>query len=104
LVAKKIEDNRRRAIREQSLRELTPDERSFLVPYIHDQLNSRVAPLEDGIVGGLVAKDILCRATHSIEFDDFPYYMQPWARRYLKKHPDLLILSAAHRAPASHSK
>ncbi len=47
--------------------------------------------LVDGLAGGLEAKGILFRSSN---FGDplygFSHNLQPWARDYLKKHPELL--------------
>jgi hypothetical protein len=87
----RIRSNQTHKVCVQLLYELTPDEKVFLVPYIIDDVNSRIAPIENGVVGGLVAKGILFRAAYAAPFGDFPYNMQPWARRYLAEHPQILV-------------
>lgn len=73
------------------LTSLTPDERGRLLPYIRDQRASVRFPIEDGVVGGLVGKGILFRASnvgHAIS--GFAFNVQPWAREELERHPELL--------------
>jgi hypothetical protein len=82
--------HRRQCVRIRHLRELTTEEKVLLRPYIADGENSRIAGLGDGVTGGLAAKGILFRATNVAPWGDFPYNLQPWARRYLTKHPELL--------------
>ena len=65
----RLQRSRTHAVRVQYLHELTSAETAFLVPYIFGDVNSRVVPLEDGIVGGLVGKGILFRAAPAAPFD-----------------------------------
>jgi len=77
-------------IRESQLRELTPEEKYYLKPYISDDINTQRFSHDDGVVGGLVGKNILYRASNLIDINEIPYNIQPWARRYLKNHRELL--------------
>lgn len=73
------------------LQELTPQEKGYLTPYIVQGKNTVKFRIEDGIAGGLAAKDILYRAsTVGDLLDGFDYNMQPWARKYLESHRELL--------------
>jgi hypothetical protein len=81
-----------RNIRE-TLATLTYDEKMFLRPYIHDGENSNVASYTNGVANGLVAKQILYRASNASipgTMLGFPFNMQPYARKELMKHPELL--------------
>ena len=73
----------------QSLSELTPGEKAYLLPYIADKRNTQYFLIEDGIASGLVAKNILYLASN-LGHPDFAYNMQPWARRHLAKNVNLL--------------
>jgi hypothetical protein len=82
---------RKRLIRERWLHELTPAEKSYLAPYILQDVTTRQFQIEDGVANGLAAKEILARASQvGSMVDGFAYAIQPWAKRYLKGHPDLL--------------
>jgi len=73
------------------LRDLTPAEKAYLAPYIFDQETTQYFGAEDGIKGSLEAKIIIYQASvmgHLIT--GFAYNLQPWAREYLTKHPELL--------------
>ena len=77
-------------VREQYLQELTPAEKKCLQPYIRQEKNTRHFDCTNGIVGGLHAKGILFRSSNMMEIDKMPYNLQPWARKYLTVHPQLL--------------
>ncbi|MFO0806983.1 MAG: super-infection exclusion protein B [Gemmataceae bacterium] len=86
-----IGDRLARRSRELLLHELTPDEKGYLVPYISGEVSSLDLDVADGVAGGLAGKGII-RAASSIGslIHGVPYNLQPWARRYLKEHPELL--------------
>jgi hypothetical protein len=93
---------RQRVIRESQLRNLTPEERHYLVPYaLKSQTTQRFA-CDDGIAGGLEARGILFRSSKMFELDRIPYNIQPWACKYLQLHPELLE-SAEPPAPERRS-
>jgi hypothetical protein len=73
------------------LRELTPDERAYLVRYITEHKNTQYFRIDDGIAQGLVAKQIIYQSA-SVGYmeDGWAYNLQPWARRLLSKEPSLL--------------
>jgi Super-infection exclusion protein B len=76
---------------QEGLRNLTPDEKAYLLPFIKDQVASRKFREEDGIKGSLVHKTILVRASQMGSLlEGFDFALQPWAREYLEKHPELL--------------
>ena len=73
------------------LQQLTLQEKEYLRPYIVEGENTVKFRIEEGIVGGLTAKDILYRAsTVGDLLDGFDYNMQPWARKHLESHRELL--------------
>lgn len=75
----------------RQLRDLTPDEKAYLAPYIHNEENTQLFRDDDGVAGGLRAKGIVfCPTNIGNLIDGFPYNLQPWARRYLNEHPELL--------------
>lgn len=57
------------------LKELTPEEKAYLVPFIADQKNTVHARIQDGIMNGLEAKMIVGRASNLGELygRGFPY-------------------------------
>ena len=83
-------------MRQGYLDNLTPDEKTYLAPYVLEEVTSQVFELEDGIAGGLVAKNIIYRSSNlGNVLEGFPYNMQPWARDYLHQHLELLQGAAA---------
>lgn len=73
------------------LKKLSDDEKYTLVKYISKNNRSEVFAMSNGVVGGLVAKGILYRASdvsHSREY--FSYNIQDIAFEYLRKNPKLL--------------
>jgi hypothetical protein len=74
-----------------TLRNLTPDERAYLLPFVVAQKNTINFPVEDGIAGGLVAKNILFRSSNIFRWrTGIAHNLQPWARDFLEAHPDVL--------------
>ena len=81
----------KKLVRIISLKELTPQEQAYLVAYIDDDANTDLFELEDGIIGGLAAKGILYQSSKVFDLvEGVPWNMHPWAKRYLKEHPELL--------------
>ena len=77
-------------VRLDSLSELTPDEKAYLIPYIQGE-NTQYYSIEDGVVGGLVAKKMLYQASSIGSIvNGFAFNMQPWARKHLTENPYLL--------------
>jgi hypothetical protein len=73
------------------MEELTEEEKAFLRPYILSDQNSRLAPIGNGVAEGLAAKKIIYRSANIGNlFSGFPYNLQPYMRRLLKKRPELL--------------
>jgi len=72
------------------LRELTQDEKDFLRPFIFGNANTVTSPINDGIAGGLAAKQIIYRSSNVSLGLDWPYNLQPIPRKLLTAHPELL--------------
>jgi len=80
---------RRQGLR--TLSELTNAEKEFLRPYIRDGENTHYTSISDGVAQGLVGKNLIYRASHvSTAGMNFPYNLQPYARRLLIEHPHTL--------------
>ena len=76
---------------QESLHNLTPEEKGYLAPYIFNQKNSIYVGIDDGIMTGLHIKGITFRSTDIGDLlDGFAFNLQPWAREYLEKNPQLL--------------
>lgn len=71
---------------------LTNEEKEFLRPYIREGLNTRHAPISNGVVNGLEAKEIIYRASNLSTPGgmNFPWNLQPYARKLLVKRPAYL--------------
>lgn len=79
------------SLRRKSLHTLTPDEKAYLGPYVLEDENTQYFQLEDGVVGGLAAKNILYQASGVARLlSGLAYNMQPWAKEYLAQNPHLL--------------
>jgi hypothetical protein len=78
-------------LRNRLLLNLTSEERGYLSEFIIGGKNTIHVPPFDGIAGGLYQKQIIYLAsdTSNILIGD-AYNLQPWALKYLKKHPDIL--------------
>ncbi len=73
------------------LEDLTAEERGYLVPYVLGDVTTQHFLIEDGIAGGLVAKNIIYRSSNVFGILQGPAYnMQPWAKARLRDHPELL--------------
>lgn len=73
------------------LKNLTEAEKEALRPYILDGEAEQTFRLGDGVVNLLVGKKVLKRAANlAVFYDQFHYFMQPWARQYLERNKHLL--------------
>lgn len=76
---------------QQLLHKWTPEEKGYLAPYIQGGLNSINVGMDDGIMSGLQSKGITYRASNMGNLlDGFAFNLQPWAREYLEKNPEIL--------------
>jgi hypothetical protein len=76
----------------RNLTGLSPPEKRLLAEYLSQDTTTLSHRISEGVVNGLVGKNILYRASNfshpgSMSFD---YNVQPWAWRYLRRHPELL--------------
>jgi len=73
------------------LSKLTPDEKSYLTPFVLDQQASVNFLMEDGIKGSLIQKGILFQASNLGDMlSGWAYNLQPWAREHLEANQHLL--------------
>jgi hypothetical protein len=89
---------RRLLRRSKVMRELLPDEKAYLLRYITEQQNTQYFRIDDGIAQGLAAKHVIYQAASVGDlYDGFAYNLQPWARRYIARHPE--TLNGANQPP-----
>jgi hypothetical protein len=75
----------------QQLHNLTSEEKGYLAQFIQGGENTIRADIGDGVAGGLMAKEIIYRSSSVFSIlEGAPYNLQPWARKYLTKHHELL--------------
>lgn len=82
----------RRASRQmlETLSMLTAEEKQLLETFIVAGRNTVYAQIDDGITGGLAAKNIVYRTSKIFRRDAVPYNLQPIARKILTRNPGLL--------------
>ncbi len=76
------------------LKNLTRDQKELLIPYINENTSTQYFELNDGVACSLEQLNIICRSSNmgqSLSFE-FPFSLQPWARKMLLKHPEYLSL------------
>jgi len=82
---------RDRSTRKKQLHDLTHEEKGYLAPYVIDGVNTQYFAMEDGVAGGLAAKNIIYRSSSVFNMlDGIPYNIQPWAKDYLLTRIELL--------------
>ena len=73
------------------LKNLTRDEKACLRIFVENDIATITREISDGIIGSLESKGIVYRTSNvASHWKSFPYSLQPWARKYLKKQPILL--------------
>lgn len=73
------------------LNNLTPEEQGYLLYYIAKNRNTLYMRPTDGIIQGLEAKNIVYMASTLVDMrQGAAYNLQTWARKYLRRHPELL--------------
>ena len=76
---------------QQRLHQLTPNEKNFLSGYIFQNTKTQSAEYSNGTVNGLISSKVIFRSSSmAIEYNIFPYNIQPWAWEYLKANPHYL--------------
>nr|WP_315289730.1 super-infection exclusion protein B [Serratia proteamaculans] len=74
-----------------SLEELTPEEKGYLLPYIVNGENSIYVGIQDGIMAGLQKKGITYRASSmGDQMNGFAFNLHSWARQYLVENEHIL--------------
>ncbi len=77
--------------RKETLHNLTPEEKGYLIPYIEGQQNTVKVGMDDGVMAGLRSKSITYLAANMGDLlNGFAFNMEPWAREYLEQNPHLL--------------
>lgn len=77
--------------RQETLHSLTPEEKGYLNRFIKWQNNTVNVGMDDGVMAGLRSKGITYLATNIGDLlNGFAFNLQPWAREYLEKNPNLL--------------
>lgn len=77
------------------LSNLTPDERGFLGSYLKANTRTLEATLGNGVVAGLARERIVYRASSvASDFTACAFNIEPWVWSYLRKHPELVDLTA----------
>jgi hypothetical protein len=71
------------------LKSLTKDEKAFLRPYIVDDENTQYASIYDGVANGLLAKNIVYRASHitvpGMPGMECPFNLRSYCRKVLNR-------------------
>lgn len=76
-------------LRQRQLHKLTRGEKEILMWFMSGETTVHRA-VDDGVIGGLHASKIVYRSSNMFDFvDGVPYNLQPWAREYLEKHPEI---------------
>ena len=83
---------KRKAIKEQEkyLCTLSPGEQYIMSKYFFGKTETLYLDLEDGTVGALQNKGIIYQGATVGRWTTFAFNIQPWAKEYLSKHPDVL--------------
>lgn len=86
------------------LKNLTPPEKSVLAQYMQEETETQYLSSVDGVVSGLVSKSLLYRSSnigqHSWGGPIFAYNLQPWARHYILKNPEVLAKPKQQKPPS----
>ena len=97
-IQRKFEDMlfvRRKA---KHFKELTPAEKHILRRYLEGDTRTLDLNVSDGVTNGLIAAKILYRASTLGDMSGyFAHNIQPWAWRYLKKHPEMVVDQKSHQ-------
>ncbi|QDT29393.1 super-infection exclusion protein B [Gimesia panareensis] len=79
------------AQRQETLHNLTSQEKGYPSKYIFDDHNTINVGLNDGVMAGLEYKRIVYRASNTGTVENgFPFNLHDWAREYLKQNSHLL--------------
>ena len=76
---------------EQLLHTLTSDEKTYLSYFVNDNENTQYFKIEDGVLEELEKKKIIYKSgSLDNSIPGQAYKLQPWAKEYLAKNPQLL--------------
>ncbi|HEX9732949.1 MAG TPA: superinfection exclusion B family protein [Thermoanaerobaculia bacterium] len=82
-----------RKYRQAQLHNLSPDEKAVLAAYIFGDTKTINLNPQSGVAGGLEDAKIISRSSAiGSRMSGFAYNIQPWARDYLREHPELLAI------------
>jgi hypothetical protein len=74
------------------LNDLTPEEKQILLGYILPNTRTQVLSYRDGVVSGLKHENIIYQSTTIGDIlEGFPYNIQSWAWRYLRKNQNKIF-------------
>lgn len=89
-----INERRDQKYRIARLSELSSQEKTLLMRYLANGTKTVVFNIADGVAQGLADQEIIYRPSIVSQGGPwFAYNIQPWARRYLLEHPELLDIS-----------
>ncbi|OYW38938.1 MAG: hypothetical protein B7Z35_05795 [Hydrogenophilales bacterium 12-61-10] len=75
----------------EQLNDLTSQEKGYLATFIVAGNTTIYVAMDDGIIGGLRARNIVYRSSNIFtQLNGIPYNLQPWAREHLSENPQLL--------------
>ncbi|WP_072133301.1 superinfection exclusion B family protein [Winslowiella iniecta] len=75
----------------EKLKTLTSDEKGYLKIFLENDTSTISREISDGVICSLESKRIVYRSSNlSSHWKTFPYSLYPWARKALKKQPELL--------------
>lgn len=81
----------------ETLKRLTAEEKGYLAAFILDGKNTVKVGLDDGIMGGLKAKEICYPASQIFDIlEGMSFNLQPWARDHLSENQNLLDGAIGH--------
>lgn len=87
------------------LRDLSSAEREHLAQYLLNDTKTVHSHFGDGVTGGLEAAEIIFRSsTIGSPAMTFPYNIQPWAWKALRRNPELVGVSRERLAKRAESK
>lgn len=90
-ITSKIRSKKVRRIQEKRLHSLNPIEKRILLYYFIHGTNTQALPINDGTVRELEVNRIIQRTSQLSQLGvNFPYNLNPWARDYITKNPELL--------------
>ena len=71
------------------LRKLAPDEKAYLAKYIKKDVSSLEFGINDGVICGLRAKNVVYLPSSAGYFSRIAFNLQPWVLEAFDRHPEL---------------